>query len=48
MKNDAARMAAVAKLDQAATRCTATAKSKGKSKHKNSQLAIRACLKKSV
>jgi len=50
MKNDAARTAAVAKLDQAAERCTNSVKSKakGKSKNKNSQLAIRVCLKKSI
>ena len=50
MKNDAARTVAVTKLDQAADRCTKSAKSKakGKSKNQNSQFAIRVCLKKSI
>ena len=50
MKNDAARTTAVTKLDQAADRCTKSVKSKlkGKSKNKNSQVALRVCLKKSM
>ena len=53
MKNDAARAAAVVRLDQAADRCTAkvNAKAKGKAKGLTKaklRLELRACLKPAV
>ena len=49
LKNDAARSTAVTKLDQAADRCTNAVKGKSKNRSKkNTQLALRVCLKKTL